>query len=98
MVLENVPCDTRFIEIGAAPFHAQRLRNRDLDIVDIAMVPQQLEESVGKSQDQDVLDRLFTEIVVDTIDLSLGEAGAEVGIKRPRRVQVVAEWLFNNDT
>jgi hypothetical protein len=42
-------------------------------MVDIATVPDRLIERVGKTEGENVLNRLFTEIVVDPINLGFHE-------------------------
>ena len=71
----------------AAPLDAERLRDGDLDMVDMVSIPQRLENAVGEAEHQDVLDRLFPEIVVDAIDLALGEHAEDVAIEGLRRRQ-----------
>ena len=56
----------------AAFLDAERLCNRDLDMLDVIAPPQRLEDAVRKAQDHDVLDRLFAEEMIDPVDLVLG--------------------------
>src|SRR5690349_16864162 len=52
-------------------FHPQRLRCCDLDMVNILAIPDRLDDGVGEPEGEDVLHRLFAEIVVNAIDLLL---------------------------
>ena len=86
----------RVVEL-AAPLDADALRNGDLHMVDVIAVPQRLEDAVGEPQHHDVLDRLLSEIMVDAIDLALGEHAQDFAVERLRRGQIGAERLFDDD-
>ena len=55
----------------AAVLDAYGLRHGDLDMVDLLPIPQRLEQTVGKAQRHDVLDRFLAEEMVDPVDLML---------------------------
>ncbi len=55
--------------VAAALLDADRFRHRDLHVVDVAAVPDRLEDAVGEAEDQDVLDGLFAQVVIDAVDL-----------------------------
>ena len=57
--------------IAAALLHAQCLRHRDLYVVDVAAVPDGLEDAVGKAEHQNVLHRFLAQVMVDAVDLPL---------------------------
>ena len=78
MVLEHVANDARVLVVPGPVSDADRLRHRDLDVVDVAVVPERLEDAVGETQDEDVLDRLLPEVVVDPVDLPLAEDGLQL--------------------
>ena len=61
------------VVVAAAFLHADLLGDRDLHVVDVAPVPDRLEDAVGESEDQDVLHRLLAEVVIDPVDLVLIE-------------------------
>ncbi len=65
-------------------------------MVDMRAVPQRLEQRVGEAQHHQVLHRLFAEIVVDAIDLPLGEHLADRLVDRARRSKVLAQRLFQH--
>ncbi len=60
---------TRMVEVAAAAFHAYGFSNGNLHVIDVAAVPDGLEDSVGKAERHDVLHGLFAQIVVNTINL-----------------------------
>ena len=66
-------------------------------MVDVAAVPNGLEYPVGKTEDQDVLHRLFAKVVIDAIDLLFVEDGVDRLVQRLGTLQVVAEGLLDYD-
>src|SRR5690349_773274 len=50
MVLKHVPQHPGFIIIGRAVLYAKRFRGHDLDMVDVAPVPNRLKNGVGKTE------------------------------------------------
>src|SRR5436190_20589494 len=72
------------------------LRGGDLYMVDVTPVPDRLEDSVAKAKDEDVLDRLFAEIMVDAINLPLAEHLLDFGIQAAGRFEIIAERLLDN--
>ena len=61
--------------VAAAVLHAHGLGHGDLHVVDVAPVPDRLEQGVGEAERQDVLHRLLAQVVVDAEDLALVEDG-----------------------
>ena len=47
-------------------------------MVDVIAVPDRLEQSIGEPQNEDVLDRLLSEIVVDAIELVFVEDSEQI--------------------
>jgi hypothetical protein len=66
-----------------------------LNIVNVVAVPVGAEELVAKSEDQDVLDHLFTEVVVNTEDLLLLPVGLQGVLELSGAAKVLAEGLLN---
>ncbi len=71
MVLDHVAHLPGPVEVTPAPFNTHLFRDGDFDVIDGAAVPVIDKQGVGEAQRQQVEDRLFTEIVVDTVDLTL---------------------------
>ena len=68
-----------------------------LHVVDVAAVPDRLEDAVGEPERQDVLDGLLPEVVIDAVDLRLAQAGGrQLGVERARALEVVAERLLDD--
>src|SRR6185437_7104127 len=98
MVLEHVAQHAGLVVIVAAPFDLDLLGDGDLYVVDKIVVPQRLEQSVGETENQDVLHRLLAEIVIDAIDLVFAEHTAKDLIKLPRGSQVVTKRFLDDQT
>ena len=56
--------------------------NGDLHMVNVLAIPDRLEDAIGKAENQQVLHRLFAEIMVDAVDLRLGEGAGDLVIER----------------
>ncbi len=97
MVLEDVARRPGLLVERAAVLDADRLGHRDLHVVDVAPVPERLEDAVAEPEDQQVPDGLLAQVVVDAIDLRLAEDLADLAIQALRRVEVVAERLLDDD-
>jgi hypothetical protein len=74
VILDNIPDHTRlFVEISPV-FDPEIFRHRDLDIVDVASVPERLEDGVGEPEEDNILDCLLPQIVIDAVYLALIES------------------------
>ena len=96
MVRDHVAqCAGRVVE-AAAMADAELFVDGDLDVIDMVAIPDRLEDAVGKAQHQDVLHRLLAEIVIDPVDLVLGEELQELFVQRLRRGEIGAERLLDH--
>ena len=73
MILHHVAQRARAFVITGASFHAERFRGRDLDVIEIARVPERLENRVGETQDENVLRGFFPEKMIDAVGLLFGK-------------------------
>ena len=87
VVLHHVAQRAGLLVERPAAFHAQRLGGRDLHMVDVIPVPDRLKDAVGKAENQNVLYRLFAQVVVDAEDLVLVEDGVHLLVELARRVE-----------
>ena len=71
VVLDHVAHLPGLVEVAPAALNAHLFRHGDLNVIDGAAVPVIDEQGVGKAQRQQVQHRLFTQIVVDAVDLAL---------------------------
>src|SRR5579862_1760893 len=97
MVLDDVPQRSCSLVELAAPFDADALGDDHLDMVDVAAIPDRFEDRVGKAQGKDVLDRLFSHVVVDPEDLLFVEMGVDLGHQLPGALQVDTEGLLDDE-
>ena len=94
---DHVAQRSGLLVVRAAMLDAERLRGGDLDEVDVAPVPHGLEDAVGEAQHQQVLHGLLGEVVVDAVDLPLVEDLGDHAVQVPRRLEVAAEGLLDDD-
>ena len=97
MVLDDVAQRAGLVVELAAALDADGLGHRDLDRVDVAAVPDRLEQPVAEAEDRQVLDGLLAEVMVDPIDLVLVEDLGDLAVQGARRLEVVAERLLDDD-
>ena len=69
VVRHHVAQSARFIVVAAAILHAHSFSDGDLHVIDVAAVPDGLEDSVGETENQDVLYCFFAQVMVDAVDL-----------------------------
>ena len=96
MVLHHIAQRAGFLVERPAALDAQRFGGGDLHVVDVIAVPDRLEDAVGKAEHQNVLHRLFAQVVVDAENLALLENGIDLVVELARRFQVVAKRLLNH--
>ena len=97
MVLDHIADGAGLFVVAATPLDADRLGHSDLHVVDVASVPQRLKDTVGEAQDEQILDRFFTQVVIDTIDLALFEHVVDNLVEVQCALEVVAKRLFDDD-
>ena len=97
VVLDDVARGADPVVVAGAAADADVLGHRDLHVVDVVAVPDRLVQLVGEAQRQDVLHRLLAEVVVDAEDRVGGERHLERLVQRPRRGEVAAERLLDDD-
>ena len=97
VVLDHVAERARGLVVAPTVLDPDRLGDGDLDVVDVAAVPDGLEEGVREPQREHVLDGLLAEVVVDPVDLALTRARLEALCERPRARQVPPERLLDDE-
>ena len=85
----------RFVVTGAA-FHPERFRRGDLNVIDVARIPDRLENRVRETQHQNVLRRLFAEKMIDPVSLIFRKGIADDPIKLARRRKIAAKRFFHH--
>src|SRR5262249_29652080 len=82
--------------ITSSAFHPERFGGGDLDVVDVARVPERFENRVGEAEHQNVLGRFFSEKVIDPISLFFTEGIADHAIQLASGIEVAAKRLLHN--
>ena len=54
---------------AAAAFHTHRFGGGDFHVVNVVAVPDRLEQRVAKAENQNVLDSLFSKVMVDSVHI-----------------------------
>jgi hypothetical protein len=86
----------RVVEV-AAVLDAEALGHRDLDALEVVAVPERLEHRVREPEVEQLLEPHLPEEVVDPVELRLRHVLVQLRCERPRRHQVVAERLLDDD-
>ena len=94
--MKHVAEDARGVVVGGAAFDGDLFGDGDLHVVDVIAVPDRLEDGVGEAQNQKVLHCLFAEVMVDAIDLVLGELAVDRLVQSLGAGLVGAEGFFHN--
>src|SRR5579885_1870232 len=97
MVLHHIADRSRLLIISAAALNTDIFCHRDLHMIDITPVPDRLKDAVSQAEDQDILHRLFAEIVVDAVDLFLAKDLAHLAIELFGRGEIVSKGFFDDD-
>ncbi len=96
VVLEHVPECAGLVVVVATGPDTERFGGGDLDVVDIARIPERLEQRVGEPGHEQVLHALLAEVVVDPEDLPLGEHGADGIVDGPSGGEVAPDRLLQH--
>src|ERR1700722_9231951 len=97
MIWPHVAQRARGFIITAPHFHADGFRRRNLHMIDVAPVPNWLENAVTEAEDDDVLDRFLAEVMVNTINLRFLQHFFDRGIQGFGRIQIAPEGFFDDD-
>ena len=94
---DHVAVGARLVVEAPPPLDRQRLGHIDLHVADVLAVPQRLEQAIGETEGQDVVDRLLAEEVVNPEDLRFAEDRMQRLVEGPGRGQIGAEGLLDDD-
>src|SRR5437870_1058830 len=97
MVLHHIAQRTRLFIITAALTHPEDFAYRDLDMVDQIPIPEPFKYRIGEAEHQDVLDRLFAEVMVNAKNLWLMRVTRQFHIELARRLQIVTKGLLDHN-
>ena len=97
VIRHHVAQRTGCVVIAAAMFDADGFRHRDLHVIDVAAIPDGLENAVGEAESQNVLDGLFAQVMIDAINLVFVRNLQQLLVQRLGGFEIVAERLFDDD-
>ena len=95
MVLHNISDDTKLVKITTTPLGSKRFLEGYLDIVYVVSVPRGAKELVAKSEDEDILDHLLSEVVVDSEQFIFLPVRLQRLLQFSGASQILAKRLFN---
>ena len=96
MILDHIAEGASAFVVGATGFDAEGFGGGDLDMIDVAVIPEGLEDFVGEAEDHDILGGLFAEEMVDAEGLAFGEGFANDGVEIFCGGEVSAEGFFDD--
>src|ERR1700722_6587300 len=96
VVLDHVAGRTDAVVVAPASPQADVFGHGDLHVVDIVGIPDRVEQLVGESHREDVLHRLFTQVVVNAEHRLLGKDAVDHVVQLACTVQIVAERLLDD--
>src|SRR5258708_33916392 len=98
MVLHHISQRAGALIVPSPVFDPELLTSRDLDMINITVVPQILEKSIRKSEHHNVLGRFFAQIMVDAEGVLLSEPVVDHTVKPLPLLEVISERFVNNDS
>src|SRR5215831_16272942 len=96
MVLHDIAKRSDLFVKASAAADTEIFCHRDLDASYIVAVPDRFEKGVGKTEIQQILNRLFAQKMVNTKDIIFREDFVQNGIQLFRRFEVATEGLFHD--
>ena len=94
--MNDVSNDARFVIKLSAALDSEILGHRNLHVLYVVAVEDRLQKGVGKPEVQNILDRLFPQIVVDSKNTLLGEHLPQHPVELAGRFQIPSKWFFHN--
>ena len=88
---------TGLVEVTPTAFNPDFLSNGNFHVIDSAVIPVVHKQGVGKAQRQQVQNRFFTQIVVNTINLALFKIFAHLVVNLAGSFQRSAQRFFHDD-
>ena len=96
MILKHIAQSAgRFVITRTRP-DPQRLGRGDFNVFNVVPVPQRLEDAVRETCYQHILNRLLTQIMIDTVNLLLVEIPEQFAVKLHRARVIVSERFFDD--
>jgi len=96
-VLQNITDNTKLIKVSTTTLRAEGFLEGDLNITDVVLVPCGTKCDVCKAKHKQILDHLFTQIVINTEGLVLGPPLLNTPKKLAGRFKVLSKGFLNDD-
>ena len=71
--------------------------NGDLNVFDGVPIPERFKNRIREAERQEILHRLFAEVMIDAVDLGFLDIAMQGRIQAAGRVKVAAEWFLEHD-
>ena len=97
MVLHDIAHGARLIVKLATPLDAEIFRHSDLHAFNELPIPQRLKKRICKAEEEQVLNRVFTQVMVDAKHVFFIETTVYHGVQHSSRAEVVSERLLDDD-
>ncbi len=97
MILDHVAQGAHFVVVASTMLYPHLFGHGNAHIIHIMPVPNWLEERIGKTKCQNVLYRLFAQVMVDAKNLRLVETLRQDPIQFPCGAQIMTNWLFHHN-
>ena len=97
MILDHVAQRSGTCRNTRTALHTQWFAGGDLNMIDVASVPELLENGIGKPHYHDVLRGLFPEIMIDPEGIVFGESVSNHLVEPLSAGQVGSKGLFDDD-
>ena len=97
MILNDVADSARLIIKRAAPLDTEILGHRDLHTRDMVAIPERFQKRIGEAEEEHVVHRPFSQVMVDAEDRLLLEGAEQSLVELLRREEIVTERFFNDD-
>ena len=94
VILDHVAQQAGLFVVSAPILHPQLFRHGDLHVVNVAAIPEGFENAVGEPEHQQVLHRLFPQVVIDAINLVFLENAGDGLVQFAARFPGFARRVF----
>ena len=96
VILKHVPENPCLLVIAGTMFNTHTFCSRNTDAFNISSIPNRLEDTVGESEHQHVLNSFFGQVVIDPEHLPLLKMYVDTLVQSQRRRQIVAKRFFHH--
>src|SRR5579871_5062820 len=97
MVRDHVAQSARLFIVKATLFDTNSFSHRDLNVINIAPVPDWLENAVPETKHHDVLDCFLAQVMIDAIDLPFVQRLRNFTVQSFGGVEIAPEGFLDDD-